>query len=683
MAIAIQKNPWADVYTWFWYNDAEIFDFTQEDFDRKAADLHEKGVTIVMTFSVTHFRFTWYPYWTEITEALRKLVCACHKYGIRVVDHHSSHLTFNLRIEDGWKHYNEDISVYPNKDEVYGHWYKIYPFIVCDQEVAPGKRICDFSQIDGRTGTEARNGYGAYSLCFNNEDYRAVYFNYLKSVVATGIDGIMNDDVQYFGDGNACTCPTCRKLFKEQYGYDLPDPEHWAEFYENYDNPAYVAWKKFKFESTSRYYRDLTAFYESLGRKMERPNYASTVLWGNWTCYSFDRCTDLWTMIFQENCFSSVMKQGWMQYYAESVHRYAAGRRVNVPSASMFYPDRHDSAYFGWSLARSWGQMYNGSYEGKDVTDLEKPFRDFENAHIRFYTAPDKIADVSYWFSHKTRDFVYDSGRFLYKTNGGIQSAHVSGLGVDMVFETDTLEELCRHETIVVSAAAMISDDEITRLVEYARRGGRLIILHEFALRKDDGTLRTPAEVEAFFGKPFVMNQPMQLGDGEVWRMDYEPSESEYHGGIFAERRLEVRPRVDAPLSKWHIQKAGTGKLLKSIITNPKLSIDCANDRVLLTGYGVENGIALHLINLADTLAETPTKVQHDDIIPNFTSDGVKVPEAKLSVAIPAGYDVSRAVLYTPELSEGVTLSMTVSDGTAKITVPGGLFSGYALIEME
>lgn len=666
-----------------WYNDAEIFDYTQEDFDRKAADLHEKGVTIVITFSVTHFRFTWFPYWTEITEALRKLVAACHKYGIRVVEHHSSHLTFNLRIEDGWKHYNEDISVYPNKDEVYGHWHKIYPFMVCDQEVAPGKRICDFSQIDGRTGTEARNGYGAYSLCFNNEDYRAVYFDYLKSVVATGIDGIMNDDVQFFGEGNACTCPTCRKLFKKQYGYDLPDPEHWAEFYDNYDNPAFVAWKKFKFESTSRFYRDLTVFYESLGRNLERPNYASTVLWGNWTCSSFDRCTDLWTMIFQENCFSNIIKQGWMQYYAESVHRYAAAYRKNVPSASMFYPDRPDSVYFGWALARSWGQMYNGTFEGRDITDIEKPYRAFEKEHLRFYTAPDKISDLAFWFSHKTRDFVADSGRFLHKTNGGIQAAYVSGLGVDMVFETDSLAELCRHETIVVSAAVMLSDASLARLAAYVRRGGRLVILHEFALRKDDGTLRTPEEVEEIFGISFETDRAVKLGTGEVWRMSFALTEGEYQGGIMAERRLEERPRKPSHPFKWYVQKAGTGKVLRSIVTEPKLQIECSNDRVLLTGYGVENGIALHLINLADTLAETPTTVQHDDIIPNFTPDGIKVPEAKLRVKLPAGRAVSKAVLYSPELTGGVGLDMTVESETALITVPGGIFSGYGLIEVE
>ena len=68
-------------------------------------------------------------------------------------------------------------------------------------------------------------------MCFNNPDYRKVYFDYLESLYKVGIDGIMTDDVQYFGDGNACTCEHCRRLFYEKTGYSLPSPDEWDSFY--------------------------------------------------------------------------------------------------------------------------------------------------------------------------------------------------------------------------------------------------------------------------------------------------------------------------------------------------------------------------------------------------------------------------------------------------------------------
>ena len=105
---------WEQVYTYFWYNDREIFEWTQEDFDRKAKELADRGVNLVITFSMTHFRFGYYPYWNEINACIRKIVIACHKFNILVVEHHSAHLTLNLRTELGWTRLREDLHTYGN-----------------------------------------------------------------------------------------------------------------------------------------------------------------------------------------------------------------------------------------------------------------------------------------------------------------------------------------------------------------------------------------------------------------------------------------------------------------------------------------------------------------------------------------------------------------------------------------
>ena len=420
-------EPWSQAFVWLWYNDREIFKYTQEDFDQKARELAERGITVALTFSLTHFRLGFYPYWKEINECIRKMVAACHKVGIRVVEHHSSHLTHNLLTELGWERFDQDIATYGNGECSYDNWTKMYPFVTCAPTIG-GKKLTDFVQIDGRTGKPAANMYGAYSMCFNNPDYRDTYFTYLKDVVSTGIDGIMNDDVQYFGE--SCTCEHCRRRFQEETGYTLPEPEHWEEFYENYDDPAYIAWKRFKFSSTNRFYRDLTALYESWGLKLMRPNYSSNILDQCPTCYSFDRCTDLWDFIFQENCFSAIIKESYMNFFTEAVHRYAAALRNGVPSMSMFYPDRADSAYFGWALSRSWGQLYTGTCEGTDITGYEKPYRDFEKKYIRFYTAPQKLADVSFYLSQNTRDFTAKAmERSMVPFMAQMQACYVSGLG--------------------------------------------------------------------------------------------------------------------------------------------------------------------------------------------------------------------------------------------------------------
>lgn len=678
----MKNNPWADAYTWLWYNDNEIFNYTQEDWDRKAKELYDRGVTIAIGFTITHFRIGYYPYWKEINECIRKIAIACHKYGIKYVEHHSTHLTLNLRTQLGWERLEGDIVAYGAGVCSRDNWKKNFPYLVCNP-VVEGKELEKISQIDGRTGGLATNVYGAYSLCFNNPDYREVYFNYVKEVAQLGIDGIMNDDIQFFGDGNACACEHCRKKFKEQYGYDLPDPEHWDEFFENYDNPAYIAWKKFKFDSTGAMYRDLTALYESLGLKLLRPNYSSDVLMHCETCYSFDRCMDQWSVIFQENCFSAIIKQSYINFFTEAVHRYAAGKRNGVPSMSMFYPDRQDSVYFGWALSKSWGQLYNGTCEGKDITVIEKPYRDFEHKYMRFFTAPDKMADVSFYFSQKTRDFTAKAMvSYMHKFMGGMQAAYVSGLGVDMTFETDDVNELLKHKCLVLSHVAMASDEELKRFAEYAKRGGRVVVLGEFAMFKDDGSHRSDAEIQSFFGVEFDDDKCVKCGDGEIWRMTFKPEESEYQPTIWSFRRVEHPEPEPAVVSKWEMQKAGTGKVLCDIVS-PCVKLECENKRVVATGYGVDGAVAVHIINLADTVAETPCNAAHTDIIKNFTPDGEKLGQVKLSVAMPEGKSATRAKLISPEISEEIALQMNVCNGTAQITVPADVISGYGLVVIE
>lgn len=679
----MNTSPWEQGITWFWYNDAEIFEYSQEDFDNKARDLAEKGITIVLTFSFTHFRLGFYPYWNEINACIRKIVKACHKFGIRVVEHHSAHLTHFLRTKEGWNRFGESMLSFANGEGSYDNWYKTLKFLTADFMI-DGKDIRSFVQIDGSTGKAAENRYGAYSMCFNNPDYREVYFRYLKDVIETGIDGIMNDDIQFFGERNACTCEHCRKLFYEETGYTLPDPDHWNEFFENYDDPAFIAWKKFKFESTTRMYRDLTAYYNKLGVNLLRPNYCSDILKHNPTCYSFDRCTDLWDFIFQENCFSAVMKESFMDFVTEAFHRYAVGRRHGVPSMSMFYPDRKDSAYFAWALARSWGQLYTGTCEGFDITAYEKPYRDFEKKYIRFYTDPKKIADVSFYFSRKTRDYMANAfPEYTRKSMAGMQAAYVSNLGVDMVMEEDSVNELCNHPVIVVSHVPMMSDDELLKLSEYVKQGGRLIVLGPFAVRKDDGSIRSYQEISSRLGTELSEDLEVNFGKGSILQLSYENTEDEYQPTIWVGRKGRSHNPDQAVPSKWELQKRGTGKVLCNAIKTPNVQLRCKNDRVIASLFRVDGALVIHLVNLADTISESVKYVSHDDLIPNYVDGAPKLPQISVKVKLSDSETYTKAYICTPETFVETVLSLNVKDGFAEIVVPGGIFSGYAMIVIE
>ena len=81
-------------YGFIWYSDYEIFDYDDAKLDEIAKKHHDLGYTILITFSGTHFRWSFSPWWDKITDYLRRFAKACHKYGIRLVEHHSCHLNF-------------------------------------------------------------------------------------------------------------------------------------------------------------------------------------------------------------------------------------------------------------------------------------------------------------------------------------------------------------------------------------------------------------------------------------------------------------------------------------------------------------------------------------------------------------------------------------------------------------
>ena len=162
-------NPWKERFAWFWYNDEEIFRFTEADFDRKAAEFAANGITTVITFSSTHFRWNYKPWWPKLFEVLRQIVRACHAHGIKVVEHHSSELTSAPKDEREWKlvEYSfamrhSSIDSWPGLRERFAN----YP-----DEYKP------WLQIDGRTNTPARSNYMGWCMCYNNPDYRAAYMD--------------------------------------------------------------------------------------------------------------------------------------------------------------------------------------------------------------------------------------------------------------------------------------------------------------------------------------------------------------------------------------------------------------------------------------------------------------------------------------------------------------------------
>ncbi|HNX15223.1 MAG TPA: hypothetical protein PKH29_10290 [Oscillospiraceae bacterium] len=658
-------------YGWFWYDSDEIFRFTQEDMDAKVKRYADIGITVLIGSTLTHFRWSFFRHWDVILACIEKLVRACHKYGIQYVEHHSSHLTFNPQDDEEKKIIER---MFTSRGGSSDEWPGLWEDACGDPEI-DGVKLSSMRQISGRSGKIGITTYHGYGFCFNNPDYRRIYFKHLADIYAQGVDGIMTDDIQYFGnDGtgwasfNACTCEHCRRLLKEKTGYDIPGPGKWKDFYWNFKDPAFVAWKRFKDESTLDFVYAVKKHYEDLGYKMLRPNYISHVLFTNVTAAPFEKCAEIWDCIFQENCYSHIISQSWPSFATEAVHRFCMARKGDVPAMSMFYPATESGLYFTWALSMAWGQLFTQS--GGDDLDKyldEGKLRRFESANAELYGHPRKIADLAFLLSQNTRDYADGCDGYMKRFLQWMQASMMSGIATDMVFEDDG-EHFGDHQVIVAAYTAMLSDKVLQDLEQYVINGGKLLIVGDFGVYKPDGGKReTPA---------LCANQ--KLGKGEVVLMDSSECAEIYQDFMNVRRDVNYSDRVPAtPYALDKLRQTG-GKALHKRLGKTVCEVE-SDAELFVSLFKNESCHTLHIVNIGGTVKKSG-EVDHIEPIRAFGADAPKIGTVKVKMNALSG--AKSVTLYTPENETPLPLSFD-QNGRLEFMIPTGTFAGYCAVKID
>ncbi|MDD2503272.1 MAG: hypothetical protein PHG58_05370 [Clostridia bacterium] len=77
-------SPWEERFGWFHYSLDNVYGFTDKDFAEAAERYHDAGITSIILFGA-HFRFSFWAYWDDIVEFIKKFTLACHGYGMKVM----------------------------------------------------------------------------------------------------------------------------------------------------------------------------------------------------------------------------------------------------------------------------------------------------------------------------------------------------------------------------------------------------------------------------------------------------------------------------------------------------------------------------------------------------------------------------------------------------------------------
>jgi len=700
---SIIRDPWNAQFVFFWYNDFEVFHATQDDLDRRAKELSERGINLAITFSCTHFRWSFMPFWDQLFEVLKKIVIACHKYGISVVEHHSATLTYNPIDEADVQYLYDILRTRKSKIE---SWPGLLDFVRTDP-VIDGVPMSAMRQVDGRTGEIARSTYHGLVMCPNNADYRRAYMKYLERVYATGVDGIMTDDVQYFAmdddyRSHACACSTCRKLFQERTGFTMPEPgDAWMKWYGNHDDPSFRAWLDFRFRSVEDYHRVIKDHYESLGLDLLRPNYISHALTNDPTAYvALERLPKI-NWVSAECCFSDIIRYAWPSWAVELSHRYAVGRWRKIPPGAYMYPDRADTILFTWALAMSWGVMWQPIQEGGGMDAKSNEVNDrvlkFSADHADLLRKAKKFAGLGFYESRRTRELYGPvNERSMQSMNAWMHACYRSNVPFDLFQREEMTEQLKKYKTVMLNEVALLSEEELRAFKQFVEDGGTLIWAGLTGVRDESGELRSAGELGELWGfDDFECAQQgddiirYAIGKGTLITVPLEFGLDANAKTFWSIRWVQKEKGIafDIDTEAYRKRFGEMMDFLASLGHEPEVKVENVPPDVLVTAYLSANNdaLAVHLVNASGTW-DIPkgTIVRHTDPIPFPAIEGQK--GIRIQIAKPselASRILTTANYYDPMSDNVIQLMLSNEHERVTIQVPSKLLGAYGLIELR
>jgi hypothetical protein len=667
------QELWDAQFGFFYYNDHEIFSASQEYLECRASKYYEIGINHIITFSVTHFRWSFQHNWEKIDEALQRIVNAFHKYGIKVIEHHSANYIFAPNDAAGYSLMESKFS-YRNSD--IRNWPGFTQDFDIKRNAGDGTTIESMLQIEGTTGQPIfLDHYIAHLMCPNNPDFVRLYLKYLEThIYPLGVDGIMTDDIS-----NRCACSHCRKLFRARTGFDLPEcGKEWLKWEQDKSSPSYISWLKFRLESCNDFHRKVKKHYEELGLRLLRPNYIATAV--SFTYFeglqNFDDLPALdWA--FQENCFSDIIRYTWPEWLVESGHRRMVAANRSIPSMSMFYPDRNDTVKFCWALAMSWGQKYLATSHNStvDQNSFEKPLREFENQHLSLLNPTGAIAWTAFYDSMENRIIYHGyNSKSAPILSSWIQICAHNNIPWTMI-NKESMDMLDGCKTIILPEVAFLTDSEAKALISFADNGGNLILIGNCGTMNSDGTVRTSPF-------PDTANIIKLQRDSVTLPVEKRAAIHERWNSSVEEKR--IGKNVWHPISKDEKQQRNRIiEILKKITPDGfGLKVEDAPEDLLFSVFAAENNkIALHLVNATNTLTIPESgDIGHSDPIP--FPELISPVKIKLDKSgIYSHMQAKKCLLHTP--SPNKTIQLDYVDGNSiAITIPAKSLSFYGLLEI-
>ncbi|MGC9003929.1 MAG: beta-galactosidase trimerization domain-containing protein [bacterium] len=641
--------------------------------EERVKEIREMGFNSIILFGF-HYRMYFPPEKREdIVKKIGMISDICHKYGLKVFEHHSATLVPAHHIYlNGKDIKTEDIP--PPSQAPYIAW-------------AP---------VDARTGKpDVVKSYDGIFLCPNNPGHQEAYLQHVRDILTkTSVDGLMSDDVEYLEDYYSCACPFCKAKFKKETGIELP-PADDKGFWGNYQNAAFRKWLRFRQKSVGDHYERLRELRDKLKPSLPllacQADPTGLLIALQWALpvEEIARGADI---LFYEACgspFWRVYFPGWKEIASNILFLKGLGERLNMPVLVLFYPQQEEEWFFCWSLAKSFGAnvWFSPSKAVKDYIKWE------ENHPYLFYNST-PMANIAILFSRNTRDLYVKNSLFLREWEGWCSALLENSIPFRVITDDDiNLERLSRYQLLILPDIACLSDKQVSVIKEFVRKGGKLVATGETSLYDETGERREDFALREIFGLSHKaidqlkngfaivngINVPSgvlhDFGKGKVLYISNTP-------GVLAQSSFKLEGKTMICLEE---ASPTNLELIKQIAlwgTKGKPSLIVRNRKgVIAIPHILPNGeVIIHILNIAGSFYKKGESFPANEVVYPDLKELWR--EDKLTLFLP-NYKPRECSLFIPPEGEENRLRVKSSRQGTEIEIPLSMFKRYAIIKLK
>ena len=385
------------------------------------------------------FRFNYLERTDNLIKCAQTVVQACHKYGIRVLEH----LDLTIPAYCG----------YPDMEKHLG-----------------------WLQQDARTGERY------FWFCFNNPEFRKWMLDYLENYVrATNVDAVMIDELHYSGEFT-CGCKYCREKFHKDTGYTIPYDGN-SRFWTDNSLPEKLAFIRWRMKSLGDFQKVIVQRLRKINKKIVFMTYSTDFLnpfsylrggclWEAARNYNFIGY-EVWERIAPFESYTSIL--GAMKT------RRAIGNYYHNPTWIIPYGRSKSQREFGAILANMshcfiWGPS----------PFLQWPFK-MDSKRVN------TIADVALLASLQTRNGNVSPWAQYYPVNGWLTFLIEQNIQFDILMDLNlNKEQLKKYKILILAAARCLSRAQAEAIKAFAKSGGLVIFSYDTGLADENAHPKQP-----------------------------------------------------------------------------------------------------------------------------------------------------------------------------------------------